>query len=963
MASPPGGDGDAEMERLNQIQMADLGTARRELISTSDETDFSAADPMVIERHRRSNIPGTREFEQAQRNREALDEWNSLHETVDDTGHLENLDNLMHGQSHRARLTASIHGPHALPAYQSRGNHPYPIRSRGRGGGVSGTRGRGNGLSNGRDSSSSASPSRASRSPRSNSSWGRNGRQFHSNGRRSRGGRGWGHSRNTSLDSQSSSGFQAPILSPNTEIWSHDNLASPESFAASVHRAFSTPSPRPAVPFMNGSGRATGIRNAAMLANANAPQPATPVNTPTTASYHTESTESSTYQARGARFSTQPPRFYANLGARSRLRDPDLSPSPRSSRYVSNSNEIAHIRRDELARVEETGVNQHVTGLRARIERGTQTEQSNEPAQMTLIPSSDDEVVPLTARPVTTLTYSSSMSELAGIVFPSDSEIGHDKSVELNPIELVAFVGKELMEYLGFASSKPKSDLGHEEPSLPLLSQAMENALVSTSDRDLGVFVKKTMMGWLNDHSSLSVPRYELKHDAPSSDSNAGQDGPGWDPDLDLEFHSTTSTAGFTTAPGSPLQLETDLPLAAPLPKLDILGAAQTSAADEETQSPERVYEVGESSKRAQSPSRSEFSGTTSLSWSAGWQRNVDASGPSPAKDAGASSVVPTTGLQALSVAVHEDTHDGESVGEGRKWKGKGRAEDVASNNAPPSADDSWGMRATDAEVRAKQVRDNQHCTLSKTPCENRFPASHVYRAGPRENDAFAKRMREAKGTVLDEPVPANRARAPRFELRVEPPNPSPWVSCSVAHVSPVGTQGSRSDKPSAIAGGLESSRWAHNTQAHPVSTFTRAGNQRVAQSGKKRDIGSAKPVGIEAASEDWDEADSWGAPQKKKPVPTKSGGLGESSWAASPTKERPAVKSDGSTDSCWAQSSSSASSQQAAVNTSPASPDARLLRGVHRTFVPRQSEFSPATEFKSVVKISGPLPYVPPSE
>ncbi|KAJ5484979.1 hypothetical protein N7539_004967 [Penicillium diatomitis] len=947
MPSPPGGDGDAEMERLNQIQMADLGTARRELISTSDETDFSAADPMVIERHRRSNIPGTREFEQAQRNREALDGWNSLHETVDDTGHLENLDNLMYGQSHRARLTASIHGPNALPAYQSRGNHPYPIRSRGRGGGVSGTRGRGNGLSNGRDSSSSASPSQVSRSPRSNSSWGRNGRQIHGNGRRSRGGRGWAHSRSTSLDSESSSGFQAPILSPNTESWSHENLASPESFAASVHRAFSTPSPRPAVPLMNGSGRATGIRNAAMLANANAPQPATPVNTPTTFSYHTESTESSTHQARGARSSTQPPRFYANLGARSRLRDPDLSPSPRSSRYVSNSHEIAHIRRDELARVEETGVNQHVTGLPARTERGTQTEQSNEPAQMTLIPSGDDEVVPLTARPATTVAYSSSMSELAGIVFPSDNEIGHDKSAELNPIKLV-----ELMEYLGFASSKPKSDLGHEEPSLPLLSQAMEKALVSTSDRDLGVFVKKTMMGWLNDHSSLSDQRDELKHDAPSSDSNAGQDGPGWDPNVDLEFHSTTSTAGFTTAPGSPLQLETDLPLAAPLPKLDTLGAAQTSAADEETQSPERVYEIGESSKRAQSPSRSEFSGTTSLSWSAGWQRNVDASGLSPAQDAGASSAVPTTGLQALSVAVHDDTHDGESVGEGRKWKGKGRAEDVASNNAPHSADDSGGMRATDAEIRAKQ-----------TPCENRFPASHVYRAGPRENDAFAKRMREAKGTVLDEPVPAHRARAPRFELRIEPPNPSPWVSCSVAHASPVGTQGSRSDKPSAIAGGLDSSRWAQDTQAHPVSTFTRAGNQRIGQSGKKRDIGSAKPVGIEAASEDWGEADSWGAPQKKKPVPTKSGSLGESSWAASPPKERPAVKSDGAIESCWAQSSSRSSSQQGAVKTSPASPDARLLRGVHRTFVPRQSESSPPTGFKSLVKISGPLPYVPSSE
>ncbi|KAL4985375.1 hypothetical protein BDW68DRAFT_198895 [Aspergillus falconensis] len=84
---------DATFERLNRLQEADLGTARREEISTADcGFDVRLTRLEVIEASRRSNVPGTIEQQIAHSNRDRLDAW---------TKH---LDNLLDGQSHRLRL-------------------------------------------------------------------------------------------------------------------------------------------------------------------------------------------------------------------------------------------------------------------------------------------------------------------------------------------------------------------------------------------------------------------------------------------------------------------------------------------------------------------------------------------------------------------------------------------------------------------------------------------------------------------------------------------------------------------------------------------------------------------------------------------------------------------------------------------------------------------------------------------
>ncbi|KAL5000733.1 hypothetical protein BDV10DRAFT_199958 [Aspergillus recurvatus] len=84
---------EAAFERLNRLQEADLGTARREEISTTDRGfDVRLTRLEVIEASRRSNVSGTIEQQIAQANRARLDAW---------TKH---LDNLLDGQSHRLRL-------------------------------------------------------------------------------------------------------------------------------------------------------------------------------------------------------------------------------------------------------------------------------------------------------------------------------------------------------------------------------------------------------------------------------------------------------------------------------------------------------------------------------------------------------------------------------------------------------------------------------------------------------------------------------------------------------------------------------------------------------------------------------------------------------------------------------------------------------------------------------------------
>ncbi|KAJ5653356.1 hypothetical protein N7490_000359 [Penicillium lividum] len=65
-------------ERLKAMQMADLGNARRELISTAEgpsEFKFTPVGLDELETSRLSNIPGTAAYKQAARNKNALKAW------------------------------------------------------------------------------------------------------------------------------------------------------------------------------------------------------------------------------------------------------------------------------------------------------------------------------------------------------------------------------------------------------------------------------------------------------------------------------------------------------------------------------------------------------------------------------------------------------------------------------------------------------------------------------------------------------------------------------------------------------------------------------------------------------------------------------------------------------------------------------------------------------------------------
>ncbi|KAF7589152.1 hypothetical protein BBP40_004722 [Aspergillus hancockii] len=129
-------------ERLRTLQMVDLGSARRDHITSSDGRRPKKARLEDIEAARMSNQPGTKAQHLAQKNRQQLNEWNNAFKKIGE-GDVENLDDILSGQSHRVQLSASIRAGVAqdntetLPTASSRGSRP-----RGRGGGVIGTRAR-----------------------------------------------------------------------------------------------------------------------------------------------------------------------------------------------------------------------------------------------------------------------------------------------------------------------------------------------------------------------------------------------------------------------------------------------------------------------------------------------------------------------------------------------------------------------------------------------------------------------------------------------------------------------------------------------------------------------------------------------------------------------------------------------------------------------------------------------------
>ncbi|KAJ5608249.1 hypothetical protein N7537_004868 [Penicillium hordei] len=120
-----------QLRRMQIIQMADLGTARREMISTADINNQARTQLAEIESKRLID----------QRDEAQLSKWANFHTQIVDTHGMEELDDIDSGQSHRANLHAMLHPDGRQPRIHT--NHPYPTPSAGRGGGVMGKRGRG----------------------------------------------------------------------------------------------------------------------------------------------------------------------------------------------------------------------------------------------------------------------------------------------------------------------------------------------------------------------------------------------------------------------------------------------------------------------------------------------------------------------------------------------------------------------------------------------------------------------------------------------------------------------------------------------------------------------------------------------------------------------------------------------------------------------------------------------------
>ncbi|KAL4956578.1 hypothetical protein BDW69DRAFT_79547 [Aspergillus filifer] len=112
---------DAAVERLNRLQEDDLGTNRRERVSTIDR-EFRETRMEVIEASRRSNIPGTAEQQVALAKQAELAAWANFHRVIGDTGDQEELDPLLNGQSHRLKLNESQGGRTHSSGPTGRGN-------------------------------------------------------------------------------------------------------------------------------------------------------------------------------------------------------------------------------------------------------------------------------------------------------------------------------------------------------------------------------------------------------------------------------------------------------------------------------------------------------------------------------------------------------------------------------------------------------------------------------------------------------------------------------------------------------------------------------------------------------------------------------------------------------------------------------------------------------------------------
>ncbi|GIK03674.1 hypothetical protein Aspvir_007748 [Aspergillus viridinutans] len=147
------------IERLKRLQMEDLGTLRREYISTVDTKKFRNIRLEDIEATRMINVAGSDAARLAQANQARLNAWANAHKDLGDPADQEPLDHLLNGQSHRLGLRAVIEGSggqsytksakkndnsrqFAERALSGRYASTRGSKTTGRGGGVIGTRGR-----------------------------------------------------------------------------------------------------------------------------------------------------------------------------------------------------------------------------------------------------------------------------------------------------------------------------------------------------------------------------------------------------------------------------------------------------------------------------------------------------------------------------------------------------------------------------------------------------------------------------------------------------------------------------------------------------------------------------------------------------------------------------------------------------------------------------------------------------
>lgn len=399
----------------------------------------------------------------------------------------------------------------------------------------------------------------------------------------------------------------------------------------------------------------------------------------------------------------------------------------------------------------EQGLGQQSEDLHARQRTEKQSRNEKDSARLFLL-SSDEEDIRFPVRPRTrprssNVMVSSGLLDLAGIVFPTDEKAKMDSPERVNPLEgigktattfmsfvyssslpAVAFVAKELVSVFGEGSHEHQDDAGLRgqrlSPHTPLVT--MKANIDSTSERDIGAFVKKTFSRWLEKHSTTSAPPLGFSTD--SADSALHPFGkthlaaPG--SLVELDTHSTASASafeheGYSTAPGSPIQREALSTVTDQLLDLEMRPMAQVSSGEDRSGRAHQVSNDSGSFDRYRSPRRVDSSGTVTDSSAEKQHRRVDASILSPTKPARSPSGISTEAFQSLKVS------EGETVGEEKDVtgsnEGKGRGQNLFKEDVPHPMWASWGMGSAKDDLFAPKMREDKGSKVRDPSCPPRL--------------------------------------------------------------------------------------------------------------------------------------------------------------------------------------------------------------------------------------------------